>query len=81
MVIHICVGSSCHLKGSEEIVRLFQNKIEEKHLEDKITLVGSFCIEKCNREGVTVQVDEDVFTGITPNTFHDFFAQNVLSRL
>ena len=49
MIIQICVGSSCHLKGAEEIVLLFEKAIEDHHLEDEITLAGSFCIGKCNR--------------------------------
>ena len=43
MIVQICVGSSCHLKGSERIVELFQSAIAEHKLEDDITLAGSFC--------------------------------------
>ena len=78
MIIQICVGSSCHLKGSPEIVELLQKAIEEYSLADEVTLAGSFCIGKCNREGVTVQVDDDVHTGITRENFKEFFKENVL---
>ena len=44
MIIQVCVGSACHLKGSPEIVELIQKAVEENHLKDEITLVGSFCI-------------------------------------
>ena len=44
MIIQICVGSSCHIKGSPEIVELLQNAVEEHGLKDEITLAGSFCI-------------------------------------
>lgn len=81
MIIQICVGSSCHLKGSPEIVELLKNAVEENGLEDKITLAGSFCIGKCNRLGVTVQVDEQVYTGITRENFKEFFADKVLAAL
>ena len=81
MVIQICVGSSCHLKGSPEIVELLQKAVEEYHIEDKVTLTGSFCIGKCNRIGVTVQVDDDVHVGITKENFKEFFEQNVLNKL
>ncbi|MBQ8799791.1 MAG: NAD(P)H-dependent oxidoreductase subunit E [Lachnospiraceae bacterium] len=73
MIVQVCVGSSCHLKGSEEIVEPFQKAVEAHHLEQEITLVGSFCIGKCNRIGVTVQVDDDVYTGITREIFQEFF--------
>jgi len=81
MVIQICVGSSCHLKGSSEIVELLQNAIEEHRLEAEITLAGSFCNGVCNRVGVTVQVDDDIHTGITKENFKEFFKENVLDKI
>ncbi len=81
MIVQICVGSSCHLKGSQEIVELLQEAVAENRLEDEITLAGSFCVGKCNRTGVTVQVDDDIFPGITKENFKEFFAENILARL
>ena len=81
MNIQICVGSSCHLKGSEQVVHLFQKAIEERNLADKITLAGSFCIGRCNREGVTVQIDDEIITGVTPETFDRFFENEILQKL
>ena len=79
--VQICVGSSCHLKGSQEIVDRFQDAVEKYKLEDEVILSGSFCIGKCNRQGVTVQVDDEIHTGITPENFNDFFRMNILKRL
>ncbi len=81
MRIQICVGSSCHLKGSSDIIELFQTAVAEHKLEDDIVLAGSFCIGKCNRVGVTVQVDEEVHVGITKENFKEFFTEHVLSKL
>ena len=81
MIIQVCVGSSCHLKGSADIVELLQKAVEDYHLENEVTLVGSFCIGKCNRIGVTVQVDDDVYTGVTRENFKDFLNDNVLSKI
>ena len=81
MIIQICIGSSCHLKGSEKIVELFQAAIEKYNLNNEITLAGSFCSGKCNREGVTITVNDEVFTGITPEKFDEFFNDKVLSKL
>ncbi len=81
MIIQICVGSSCHLKGSAEIVQLMQKAVEEGHLERDITLAGSFCIGQCNRIGVTIQVDDQVYTGVTPAGFSEFWNENVLKKL
>ena len=81
MVIQVCVGSSCHLKGSQDIVELLQNAITEYHLENEVTLAGSFCIGVCNRVGVTVQVDDDIHTGVTKENFKEFFKENVLDKI
>ncbi len=76
--VKICVGSSCHLKGSEKLVELFQKAIEENALQDEITLAGSFCTGKCNRTGVTVTLENQIYTGITPDNFNSFFNDKVL---
>lgn len=81
MVIEICIGSSCHLKGSRELVDLFTQEVEKRNLQDKISLKGSFCKGKCNREGVTVQVNDELYTGITPEKFTTFFEENVVKKL
>ena len=81
MIIQICVGSSCHLKGSEQLVKLFQKAVEKHNLDNEVTLAGSFCTGKCNRIGVTIQIDDDIFTGVTPDSFENFFNENVLTRL
>lgn len=79
MIVQICVGSSCHLKGSQEIVELFEKHIQENGLENDVTLVGCFCMGKCNRIGVTVTVDGTVYPGVTPQGFEEFFNEKVLN--
>lgn len=79
MNIQICVGSSCHIKGSSEIVLLIQDAVAANGLSDVITLSGSFCTGKCNRVGVTVQVNNEIYTGITTENFKEFFQDKVLA--
>ena len=81
MIVQICVGSSCHLKGSRDIIELMQQAIEKYHLESEVTLAGSFCTGQCNRVGVTVTIDDEIFTGVTRDTFTDFFNDHVLKKL
>lgn len=78
LIVQVCVGSSCHLKGSGAIVQLLESAISEYHIEDEVVLTGSFCIGKCNRVGVTVQVNDDVHVGVTTENFRDFFKENIL---
>ena len=79
MLIQVCVGSSCHIKGAPEIVELLNNAIEKNNLQNEITLAGNFCIGQCNRFGVTVQVDDEIYTGITTENFKEFFNDKVLA--
>ncbi|MGM9521103.1 MAG: (2Fe-2S) ferredoxin domain-containing protein [Oscillospiraceae bacterium] len=81
MIIQICVGSSCHIKGSKDIIELLQQSIEKYHLESEVTLAGSFCTGRCNRVGVTVIVDDDVYTGITKEGYTEFFNEHILKKL
>ena len=55
-----------------------QKAVEDYHLDGDVVLVGSFCIGKCNRVGVTVQVDDDVHVGITKENFREFFKEKIL---
>ena len=78
LIVQVCVGSSCHLKGSETIVELLEEAISEHNIGDDVVLTGSFCIGKCNRVGVTVQVNDDVHVGVTKENFREFFKENIL---
>lgn len=79
LIVQVCVGSSCHLKGSETIIELLEAAISEYSLEDDVVLTGSFCVGKCNRSGVTVQINDDIHVGITAENFREFFRDNILS--
>ena len=79
LIVQICVGSSCHLKGSADIAERFQKAIEDNGMQDDIVLTGSLCIGKCNRIGVTIQVNDDIHVGVTRENFRDFFNKNVLA--
>ena len=68
-MVQICVGSSCHLKGSPEVVRLFERYVSENGLDDEVILSGSFCSGRCNRSGVT------------PENFKDFWNTEIIAAL
>ena len=81
MTVLICVGSSCHLKGSYEVIELFKARLKKENLEDKVNLKGTFCLGKCAVAGVSIQVDDQIITGVTPNNFDDAFNKYVLSKI
>lgn len=79
MKITVCIGSSCHIKGSRQVVQLLQELIEKNNLGDKVKLGGTFCMNKC-QQGVCVTVDDE-FHSVTPNTVEDFFAKSVKAKV
>lgn len=81
MTIQVCVGSSCHIKGSSDIAAMFQKAVAEHGLEDDVTIIGSFCLGTCSSTGVTVQVDDTLHLGVTKENFSEFFAAHVLKAL
>lgn len=81
ITIQICIGSSCHLKGAPEIVRLLQKYIKDNSCEDRIALTGTLCAGRCNRDGVTVTVGDDVYTGVTPEGFDAFWNDKIVPAM
>ena len=77
--ITVCIGSSCHIKGSRQVVEQLQNLIAENDLAETVDLGGTFCMGKCQK-GVCVTVNDDFFS-VTPETVGDFFTKEVLSRV
>ena len=77
MIVQVCVGSSCHLKGSPEVVELLRKNLAADGLEDDVILMGAFCIGKCNREGVTVQVDDEIVCGVNRENFTEFYREHI----
>ncbi|MGN1169956.1 MAG: (2Fe-2S) ferredoxin domain-containing protein [Acutalibacteraceae bacterium] len=79
MKITICIGSSCHLKGSRQVVERLQSLVAKNNLQDKVELGGTFCMGKC-QTGVNVRIDNDDFS-VSPETVDEFFNKEVLARL
>lgn len=81
VAVQVCVGSSCHLKGSERIVELLRQYAEQGRFESEISLSGSFCTGQCNRLGVTVSVNGEVSVGVTEEGFAKFWEEKILPLL
>lgn len=79
MKITVCIGSSCHIKGSRQVVEQLQELIREKDLSDRVELAGTFCMGQCQK-GVCVTVD-DAFYSVSPDTVPAFFDTAVVAKL
>ena len=79
MEVTVCIGSSCHLKGSRQVVELLQEFIEQNNLKEKIELSGTFCMGKC-KTGVNVMVNGESFS-VSPETVREFFEKEIKAKL
>ena len=79
MKITVCIGSSCHIKGSRIVVEALQELINEKNLSDKVELAGTFCMGKC-QQGVCVSVD-DKLCSVSLNNVKEFCESEVLANI
>ena len=74
MKVQVCIGSSCHKRGSYEILTRLKELGAENGLEDKVTVGSAFCLNHCG-EGVSVAVDDDIVTGIGQGNVDQLFEQ------
>ena len=79
MKVTVCIGSSCHIKGSRQVVEQLQYLIAKNNLEEQVELGGTFCMGKC-QQGVCVTVD-DAFFSLTPETTDEFFKKEILAKV
>lgn len=77
--ITVCIGSSCHIKGSRQVVEILQKLIAEHGVGDKVDLGGTFCMGKC-QSGVCVTVNDE-FHSVTPENAEEFFKNEILSKV
>lgn len=79
MKVTVCIGSSCHIKGSRQVVEGLQYLIAQENLGDKVELGGTFCMGRC-QEGVCVTVD-GTFYSVSPDTVKDFFEKEIKAKV
>ncbi len=79
MKVTVCIGSSCHIKGSRQVVEELQYLIAKNDLKEKVELGGTFCMGQCQK-GVCVTID-DAFHSVTPETTKEFFEKEILAKV
>ena len=77
MVLKVCVGSSCHLKGSYDVIEKFKELLKKYEVEDVIELQASFCLGHCS-EGVTVKADERFILNVNDDNAEEIFINEIL---
>ena len=79
MKVIVCIGSSCHIKGSRPVVEKLQELINKNNLNEKVDLGGTFCLGNCQK-GVCVTIDYQ-FYSVSPDTVEEFFEKEILSKV
>jgi NADH:ubiquinone oxidoreductase subunit E len=77
--LNVCVGSSCHLKGSYNVIQAFQQLVEEKSLHDKIDMKAQFCMKQCQK-GVSVSIGSEIYS-VSPETVREFFSNTIMPMI
>lgn len=78
MDIYVCIGSSCHLRGSHDILELFKEYLEKNKLTEKVTLSAAFCLGKCTH-GVSVKINDEIICGVTKENFSEIFQRYIIN--
>lgn len=77
MEVRVCIGSSCHLRGSYDIINLMKSAVEENGLSDKVNIAAAFCLGRCG-DGVSIKVDDRIISGVTKENFGGIFKEYIL---
>ncbi len=76
----VCVGSSCHLKGSYDVITKLQELIKKYDLVGEVDLQASFCLGFC-ASGVTAQAGDVYLHDLNPENIEDKFVTEIYSKL
>ena len=80
MLVTVCVGSSCHQRGSYEIIQTLQRLIDENRLQDKVELKASFCIGDC-MNGVSMRIDGEAINNANPGNIEEIFNNSIMTKV
>lgn len=76
MVVQVCIGSTCHVKGSYIVVNRLQNMIERDGLEDQIEFKLIFCMGRCTQAVSVMLNNKDVYS-VSPESVETFYETQI----
>lgn len=79
IIISICIGSACHLKGAHSVLEVFKLLIDKYKVNAQVSLEGNFCQNRCT-EGVVIKIDDEIITHVSRDRVHQIFSDKVLGR-
>lgn len=79
VVVKVCVGSSCHLKGSYQVIKTFEHLMKQNELEEYVNLKASFCLGCC-LNGVAVTVNDKPVTNVGLSNAEQVFYDEIYEQ-
>ncbi len=73
VTVTVCVGSSCHIRGSRTLLKRFAEIIEQRGLQEQVLLAGSFCRERCGETMNWKFGDEEIASTSAEEAEQKFF--------
>ncbi|HMM22012.1 MAG TPA: (2Fe-2S) ferredoxin domain-containing protein [Selenomonadales bacterium] len=80
MNIYVCIGSSCHQRSSYAVMRQLKAMIAENRLGNSVFVSSAFCLGHC-AAGVTIQIDDEIITGVGMGNIADIFQDRILAAV
>ncbi|NYB75099.1 MULTISPECIES: NAD(P)H-dependent oxidoreductase subunit E [Sedimentibacter] len=77
--LKICVGSACHLKGSNDVIEIFKYCVQSRGVLDKVTIKAAFCLGHCT-EAVSVSYNDKIYS-INIENAEKFFDDVVMKTI
>ncbi len=77
--LKICVGSACHLKGSNDVIEIFKYLVQNRDASDKVVIKAAFCLGHCT-EAVSVCFNDKIYSINTENA-EEFFDNVVMKTI
>jgi NADH-quinone oxidoreductase subunit G len=76
LLVSVCVGTSCFVRGSQALLRSLVEYIQSQGLEDSVEVQATFCFERCDR-GPTVHVGQVTQEHCTPEIARQLIQQQL----
>ena len=75
MKVMICIGSSCHIRGSYDVVNKLKSLVDNNTSVEHVDLCGSFCMGECGK-GVCIKVDEKKYV-VEKENIEEFYLEHI----
>lgn len=75
--VSICIGSSCHLRGSYDVISELKRLIAAHHLGGHVEINACFCLGHCS-DAVSVRINDDPVEGVRPEKVSEFFNRRIM---